>query len=210
MFDSLKSLAQRFKKTHAFFSQENLENLILKYDQHVALLVIDVQKEFCDPAGRRGNGETEEISGRIQSIVPAFRKAGVPVYAVYFSRNGEKNPQEIDFYKFQPAPEDKLVAKNTDSAFHSGKLKDILAADKPKLLLACGFNQIACVLDTVLSARQLGYDICLMEDLTGNDKGCLIDKRWASSSRKEMLRKGAVMTTSAEVLKHLHAKALRA
>ena len=104
MFDSLKSLAQRFKKTHAFFSQENLENLILKYDQHVALLVIDVQKEFCDPAGRRGNGETEEISGRIQSIVPAFRKAGVPVYAVYFSRNGEKIRKKSISTSFNPRP----------------------------------------------------------------------------------------------------------
>ena len=44
------SLPQQLKDTAAFLEPENLAELILKYEGEVALLVIDVQKGFCDPA----------------------------------------------------------------------------------------------------------------------------------------------------------------
>ncbi|MBU6474689.1 MAG: isochorismatase family protein [Alphaproteobacteria bacterium] len=198
-----KSLAQRIRKTRAFFAPKNLESLILKYDGQAILLVIDVQREFCDPWYSRGNKETKAVSERIQSIAPAFRRAGVPVYAVYYSTTGEKERRDIDFYKFLPASEDQLFAKSTDSAFESGRLKKALENDKRKLLLVCGFNQAACVKRTVLSARKEGYDVCLLEDLAGNDNW----NTGGSGAKAAMEKKGVIMAASADVLKLLRAPA---
>jgi nicotinamidase-related amidase len=167
----MPNFQEQLKKVFSFFKPENLEVQKIKYEGDVALLVIDVQKEFCDPKRffGRGNAETAEVSKRIQSLVPEFRKAGIPVYAVYFSREEKKNAADIDFYEFTPHPDDTLVAKNQDSAFEGSNIKKILLEDKRKTLLTCGFNLNACVKSTVLDALIEGFDVCLLRDLVGND-----------------------------------------
>jgi nicotinamidase-related amidase len=167
----MTTFREQLKKVFAFFSPENLAAQKVKYEGDVALLVIDVQREFCDPDGRRGNAETAEVSKRIQSLVPEFRKAGVPIYAVYFSEEKKKNASDIDFYEFTPHPDDVLVAKNADSAFKGSNIKKILQRDKRKTLLTCGFNLNACVKSTAMDALIEGFDVCLLRDLTGNDNG---------------------------------------
>lgn len=56
----------QFKKYSDFFRSKNLAQQTLKYEGNPALLVIDVQKKFCDPKNERGNLETKVISKRIQ------------------------------------------------------------------------------------------------------------------------------------------------
>src|SRR5258708_3947577 len=130
------NLPQNLKETAAFFEPDNLAALTVKYQGEVALLVIDVQKEFCDSKDGFGNAETEAVSTRIQSLVPEFRDAA-HVYAIHFSYPGE----EINFHKYIPSAEDTLVAKDGPSAFTGGNIKSILKNDHKKLLLVCGFNQ---------------------------------------------------------------------
>jgi len=194
--------AERIKNTQAFFEPDNLATLILKYEGRTALLVIDTQREFCDPKHphKRGNEETVTVSERIQSLVPEFRKANIPVYAVYSSRNGERPAADIDFYKFAPRKEDILVAKDTDSAFWGSDIKEILEHDDKKLLLVCGFNQAACVLSTVVDARDLGFKVCLLEDLVGNDNRNRYCKDLATNQMKNA---GTVMASSQAVLRNL-------
>jgi len=168
------------------------------------LLVVDVQKEYCDPEAwqRRGSKETEVVSERIQSLVPEFRKASVPVYAVYFSLQGAKPASEVDFYKFMPDDKDTLIAKSTNSAFKSSNIKEILEKEHKKLLLICGFNQAACVRETVLDARKAGFEVCLLDDLAGNDR---LTSYYRDKAAQEMLRAGVVFASSEQVLKQLHA-----
>ena len=201
------NLPERLKKTGEFFDPENLASLSLKYAEgEVALLVIDVQKQFCDPEGKRGNKETTEISERIQSLVPEFRKADIPVYAVYYSTTGDKEREEVDFYKFQPAANDTLIAKNADSAFKGSNIADILHRDHKKLLLACGFNLNACVKRTIDDARKAGFDVCLMEDLSGND--ALNAGYSPDTFLKQMREGGTVITSSENVLRQINAPSL--
>jgi nicotinamidase-related amidase len=196
----MTDLKKQIEKTSAFFEQDNLAKQILKYKGEVALLIIDVQKQFCDPETGRGNAETVEISERIQSLAPQFRKAGIPVYAVYYSWQKEK-ASEIDFYKFTPERGDKLVVKNDTSAFAGGNIKRRLKKDKRKLLLACGFNLSACVLRTVVDAREAGFDVCLLRDLSGNDaRNEHLDTK---DNIQEMIENGITITKSAKVLKLL-------
>lgn len=163
----MSEFIDKLKQVAEFFKPENLEKQAIKYD---AILVIDVQKEFCDPNRPRGNEETEVVSKRIKSLIPEFRNAGVPVYAIYFDRDKRKKEiSEIDFYEFEPHPDDMLVAKNDDSAFRGSDIKALLEKDGKKNLLMCGFNTSACVMSTVLDARRAGFDVTLLRDLTGND-----------------------------------------
>jgi len=85
----------------------------VKLPRDLALLVIDVQQEFCDPQGARGNKETREVSQRIRRLVPAFRKAGVPVYVIYFADDPKKT-QDVDFYEFRPRQGDFVLRKMTN------------------------------------------------------------------------------------------------
>lgn len=200
-------LARQIRKTRAFLEADNLAQLTLHYKpSDVALLVIDVQAEFCDPDHRegRGNAETVAVSQRIQSMVPHFRAAGVPVYAVYYSKNGvEKPAADIDFFHFKPAANDTLVAKPENSAFFKTKFEEVLQRDGKKLLLACGFNQAACVSDTLRAATALGFNACLLEDLTGNDRDCGYYKTYATI---DMERADVVMSSSHEALQHIYAR----
>lgn len=146
-----------------------LEQASLSLDKkELALLVIDVQREFADPAEGRGNNETKRVTKKLTSLIPAFRAAGLPAYVVYFSRI-KKPLQDIDFYMFKPHEKDKLIAKDADSAFRGSDIGKVLKTDKRKTLLTCGFNLNACVYSTVMDARKNGYDVIVLSDLTGND-----------------------------------------
>ena len=191
----------KLQQVSEFLKPENLEKQTIKYEGEVALLVIDVQKEFCDPAQDRGNKQTESVSRHIQSLVPEFRKAGVPVYAVYFDDDKrKKDASEIDFYEFHPDPDDTLVAKDRNSAFKGSDIKSILRRDGRKGLLVCGFNLNVCVKETVLDARRYGFDVTLLEDMTGNDSECKDNPVYALT---EMRDKCVTITTSADALEKI-------
>lgn len=194
------TLQEQLEKVSAFFTPENLAQQTIQYDGEIALLVIDVQKTFCDPKENLGNAETVAVSKRIQSIVPEFRKAGIPVYAVYVSFE-PKDISEVDFYEFTPHPTDVPVRKVDTSAFRGSNIQEILQKDKRKLLLTCGFNLNACVRQTVEDAAQAGFEVCVLRDLTGNNKGC--DGNNAEIHVKCMKAKGISFAKSAEALELL-------
>ena len=205
MSSGTSSLPRKLKKAADFFKSENLAALTLKYEGEVALLVIDVQKEFCDPKERRGTKQTKAVSKHIRSIVPQFRKAGIPVYAVYNSPDGERKPSDIDFYKFAPGPNDVVIAKNGDSAFKNSNIGDILKKDHKKLLLICGFNLSVCVAKTALDARASGFEVCLLRDLTADDYFCSDIKynTYTDAALREMQQQGVVIAPSKKILKYL-------
>ena len=174
---------------------KTVASLASDHEGNVALVIIDVQRQICDPE-ERGTDETVAIAKRIRSIVPAFRAAAVPVYAVYSNAI-----HEHDFFKFIPAESDTLVIKNYDSAFKATKLKELLEQEGKKLLLVCGFNRAACVMTSVVDARKTGFDVCLLKDLTGND--CWNAEADNNFAEQTLKYSGAVMTTSQDVLKHL-------
>ena len=200
------SLKQLLRSTTAFYNRiTSSQPLILG---ETALLVIDVQREFCDPQLERGNDETARVSEHIAELLPEFRKAGMPVYLVYNSRTLRKPAaHKIDFFKIEPDATDTLVRKKLDSAFEGGDIHKILQAHGRKKLLMCGFNMTACVKRTATSAVNLGYDVELLTDISGSDKwvyiaqekhGIMIDE-----DLRLMKREGIKMTTSDAVLSQM-------
>ncbi len=195
----MMTFEQQLKKVAASLTAGN---------QKIALVIIDVQRDFCDPTSfgsRRGNAETKQVATRIAELAPEFRKAGIPVYAVYFGIFDKKS-EDIDFYQFKPAPEDKIVRKNANSAFKHGGLKPALEQDGRTLLLTCGFNLNACVYKTVLDARERGYAVTLLRDLCGNDNNHKPEDENPQVFVDVMAHNGVAIEQSADVLKQLTAK----
>lgn len=198
---------RRLAQMQAFFAKENLERTPVKYEPkpgETALLVIDVQEEFCDPNKGRGNRETRQVSKKIKDLIPEFRKAGIPTYVIYFSYT-EKQPDKIDFYMFKPDKTDVLIAKDADSAFQGSDIKKILDEHKRTKLLACGFNLNACVYSTVMDARRNGFDVCVLRDLTGNDNEN--DRSRTAEKIKKMRGEGITFKNSDDILQTLAANA---
>ena len=169
--------------------------------QDLAILVIDVQQEYCDPANnaRRGTPQTDEIAGHIAEIVPKFRAAGVRVYAVYFKSWGISSGK-VDWHKFKPAANDILVPKNEDSAFQGSGIKKILQKHGHKNLFACGFNRSYCVRQTIMDARREGFNVTLLSDLTGNDNcACYPEEE----DFADFTEKGIKVVSSSEALAEL-------
>ena len=196
-------LRRKLAATAEFLTPENLATLTLKYEGKVALLVVDVQKKFCAKEVGLGNDETVAVSKHIGSLAPEFRKASVPVYAVYCSIPGSR---QTDFYEFEPCFGDVLIGKNRDSAFAGSNIRDILEKDHMKLLLICGFNLNACLKETISDARKAGFDVCLLRDLAGNGILSSGDEDDTRRTLEEMQQEGVMMAQSGEVLEQLKAR----
>ncbi len=142
--------------------------------RNIALLVIDVQNRFCKawPTDNdTANDNIDSTVDKICALTPAFRKAGIPVYAIHFTgpcEAGARDPNEIDFYKFKPDVSDILVRKEYTSSFNETNLDELLKKRGIKSVLACGFYTSACVSDTVFAALKKGYNVALLEDMTSD------------------------------------------
>lgn len=169
-----------------------------------ALLVVDVQKRYCDPAheNQRGTAMTDLIARRIARIVPQFRAAGVAIHPVYFEREPDIEIESIDCHHFVPAAHDDVTFKQRDSAFANGLLDMRLKSRGIRNLLICGFNLNACVKETALDAVLKGYDTTIIHDMTGNDK-LNTEKRHIAVA--EMQRRGVDLTRARMVITALTA-----
>lgn len=198
-----KTLAEFFGVDEVDFGP-NINEEIKKSTAHV---IIDVQREFCDPKHERNRGteETDRVSGVIaESIAPKFREAGMPTYLVFFTDDIDNPNIDKDsggFYKLKPQEGDELVAKDTDSAFHSGNFKKLLEERGVRNLIVSGFNANSCVKRTVYSAIQEGINVCVLEDGVGNDNCNKLD---TLSETFEMMKLwGVVVADSNAVLSQL-------
>ena len=135
-----------------------------------ALVVIDVQREFCDPELSRGTGDTHRIAGRIADAAEQFREAGIAVYSIHYDSQRRGHAFDVDYHLFAPEVGDIVIAKDADSAFRGSDLKKKLNANGHKYLFVCGFNLSSCVRKTVEDARGNGFVASLLKPLCGNDE----------------------------------------
>ena len=166
-----------------------------------ALLVIDVQPTYCAPDGWH-NQKAAETAKELASIVPEFRKAGVPVYVIYYDKK-KRSIDNIDFYQFEPKDTDIPIAKNDDSAFRGSNIDKVLKSNGHTELWVTGFNHNVCVYKTVMDALKKKYEVKVLKDLTGNET---INDPFGDeheSYSKIMEKAGATITNSQTVLKSL-------
>ena len=174
--------------------------------EETALLIVDVQKKFCEPWILRGTDKTDVIAKKIGKLAPAFRKAGVQIYAVRVEQTGSpfEKIDDYDFHHFRPSVKDIVVTKRNGSAFDGTDMDAFLKKTGKKNVLVWGFNLCACVYSTAVDGAKNGYNVSVIEDLSGNDRICYQDGGLICNFLKRLEDQGVAVTSAKKTFQGLH------
>ncbi len=185
-----------------------------------ALLVVDVQKDFC-PGGALAVPEGDAVVPVLNRWIEAARDAGIPVYAsrdwhpdnhISFEERGGPWPphciQGTEGASFHPdlaLPEQtSLISKGTDpdreqySAFDGTGLGERMREDGVKRVWIGGLAQEVCVRASVLDALREGFEVHLLCPGTRP-----VDAHPGDGERalEEMKEAGAILEAEAEPIR---------
>jgi nicotinamidase-related amidase len=166
---------------------------IRPYNQHVmrldagrsALLVVDMQVFFLDPASPTFTCGGEAILPNVGRLVQAFRQAGRPVI---FTRHVhhpdhldsgimgwwwqgmclEGSPESEVHPALAPLPGEKQVLKHRYSAFYNTDLETVLRCLKVEDLVVTGVMSNLCCESTARDAYFRDYRVIFLADGTGS------------------------------------------
>ena len=155
-------------------------------DEKSALIIVDVQRDFC-PGGSLPVPEGDEVIPLLNQYIRKFMQAGAPIFAtrdwhpvnhISFKPQGGPWPphcvQHTEGAEFHPGlnlPEGtKIVSKGIEptreaySGFEGTCLAEKLTKRGIRRLFIGGLATDYCVKNTVLDALDLGFDVVLLED----------------------------------------------
>ena len=162
---------------------------------HTALVIVDMQNDFCAENGYIHNAQGVDMSGnkplarRIGTLIEAARAIGVMVVwikAIYdhnllpspmLSKMLAKGKGAVccasdswgaEFYEIGPADGEQVVEKRCYSAFHNTQMDDILRRRGIKSLVMTGVATNVCVESTLREAFFHGYYIVMPPDCVGS------------------------------------------
>jgi maleamate amidohydrolase len=182
-----------------------------------AVLVVDLQYAFTDPAFPMGGAELVEraVEGTAH-LLEAARAAGVPVYqtVVAWREDGSdiglwpvKLPRlrevtldsrwaQVDARVRDDS--DVLLVKKWPSFFHGTSLASLLAAGQRDTVIVTGCMTSGCVRATTVDAFSYGYRTLVPEDCVG-DQG----RDAHLANLRDVHRRYAEVTTADEVIEYL-------
>ncbi|MBY4677126.1 cysteine hydrolase family protein [Marinobacterium arenosum] len=162
---------------------------------HSALLIIDMQKDFCidgyaaSQAGRP-LGDVQQMIPSLQDTLEQARSKGVLVCHVGFltlqnhfsdtapwlsqrrratyanDRIAMQDSEGADFIdELKPREDEVEIRKHRYSAFKGTNLDMVLRANGIKTVVPVGVSTNVCVESTIRDAFELGYYVCVPEDL---------------------------------------------
>lgn len=148
------------------------------------VIVVDMQKVFCEPAGALYVKNTARIIAPIQALLAAAREQGLTViYLRHIVRGdgadtgrmrdlypnvdeilarGDPDVQVID--ALEPAPADIIVDKLFYSGFHNTDLDTILRARDIDTLVVCGTVTNVCCETTIRDGVHREYKMIALSD----------------------------------------------
>jgi len=164
--------------------------------KHTALIVIDPQKDFCDPDGILAKIFRQDVSrvpGAVKRLNPLIEKArqtGVSVIWVRaFAAKDKRRPNAMalrgrggdivvteegsegaDWYSdiVKPLPTERIITKWNYDAFEDTDLDLLLSSKEISTLIFTGFATNVCVETTARHGFIKGYYIVLVSDCTGS------------------------------------------
>ena len=175
--------------------QQIMTSLEEKVDlRHTALIVVDVQNDFCADGGvfhKLGCDVTavQEMVVRLAGFLEQARSTRTllvfvqgtyddvylsPVTVERRMARNENVPLCIsgswgwEFYQISPLPSEPVVRKHRYSAFVNTDLELILRSRGIKTLVICGVATNVCIESTVRDGYMRDYYVVLLEDCTAN------------------------------------------
>jgi ureidoacrylate peracid hydrolase len=159
---------------------------------HTALLVVDVQNDFCHRDGglARGGGDMSDIEKaieRLADVISAARSAGVPVVFLRIIQSpatnsdaweslepetGERLVVEgtwgADYYgPIRPEPGDQEIVKHRHSGFVGTRLDLLLRSMGVRSVVLGGVASNVCVEATARDAADYDYYVTVLSDASG-------------------------------------------
>lgn len=156
-----------------------------------ALLVVDVQNDFCHKDGLFGKlgldmSGVQAAARRIAALLPAARRAGVPVIFVTMEHEPLTNSSAwvhrypvpradacvagtwgAALYEVTPAPGEPVVVKHRYSPFVGSNIEYMLRARQRMSLLVTGVATNICVESVLRDGFMRDYHVVLVEDCAG-------------------------------------------
>ena len=155
--------------------------------KHTALVVIDVQNDFCHPDGWAGT-HGMDVSGmpalieRIEALVAAARQTGVHVVFVklvgdastdspsWLGANNQRGDVcrsgtwGAEFMHADPLPDEPVIAKSRYGAFTNTELDAILKGWAIDTIVFAGVSTNVCVESTLREAFMRDYHVAVASD----------------------------------------------
>lgn len=154
-----------------------------------AIIVIDVQNDFCDPAGlmARQGANIESVDPavtRLLEFLTVARRDDVPIFFIQNSHSSATDTPEwlgrhlgdpqvqtcqvgtwgAEFYRIAPEGDDIVIAKHRYNAFTGTTLEDRLTSLGRNSLLFCGVSTSVCVENSLRDAVCRDFLATLVED----------------------------------------------
>jgi ureidoacrylate peracid hydrolase len=160
-----------------------------------ALVVIDMQNDFCAPGGYIDKTMGKDVAGAkavvepIARLLADARAAGVPVFWVRADYTHDTIPDSMlvklisrgidaecckpgtwghDWFGVAPLDGEAIVTKHSYSGFAATDLEDKLKAAGVKTLVFTGVQTQVCVESTLRDAHSLGYFCVVPQDAVGS------------------------------------------
>ena len=188
--------------------------------QLVALVVVDVQNDFC-PGGALAVDQGDSIIPRINNVIQSFEGRGLPIFFtrdwhptdhVSFRNRGGPWPQHCvmgtpgaEFHPALKKPEGSMVVSKgslPNSEAYSGFQGTDLATRMRKLgvreVVIGGLATDYCVKETALDAIEAGFEASILEDCI---MGVEVHKGDSIRALQAMVKAGAKKTDSLHTVK---------
>jgi len=153
-----------------------------------ALLIIDMQNDFCLPGAPFYVNGALEVAARIEEALAACRRHGVPVIHVKREYEPDGSDVEITRYPYfvqvgggvvrgtkgaeiveplRPQAGEPVIVKKRWSAFFRTELDRLLRELGVTRLVVTGVQTPNCIRATVWDANSLDYEVIVLTDGTG-------------------------------------------
>ena len=166
---------------------------------HSAILVVDIQNDFCAPDGYLGRkfgcdaAANEALAARNVALTDAARDAGaliVWIQAIYdpiylsapMLMKAQSKDNEVrcvdgswgaDFYNVAPKEGDLVIRKHRYSAFSGTALDNLLRRNGIRTTVITGVSTNICVESTLREAFNLGYYVVIPRDCVAGNNAAL-------------------------------------
>ena len=175
-----------------------------------ALLVIDMQKYFCNPHSHAYFNDAIRILPNIKQLLAAFRQQSLPIIFTRYALRQSESPGAMGRWwrdvlyddkemssiidELRPHPQEPVIRKIQYSAFFNTNLDRILKEKKVTTLVITGVLTHLCCETTARDAFMHNYDVFFVVDATASD-----EKRLHSASLATLSDGFATLTTANEV-----------